>query len=178
MIRARKDETPDQGFIFITKIKEYALKDKVITTGDGEDDFVVVKVPYVVDSYDQSEVIQARTEGCELKSICRRLEKGEILPVDRSSEYGDNRGIPQTTAERLELAKKTEAIIEAAHLENFTKEQLKELAALQNMTPAQIKGYVDNIIKQEAEKKAKPIPPKAEPAPVPPALDKGGNENA
>lgn len=178
MIQPRKDDCPDKGFLFDTKVKEYALKDKVVKTGDGEDDFIIEKVPFVVDSYDQSEVIQARTEGCELKTICKRLQNGEILPVDRSSEYGDQRGLPQTAAERLEMAKKTEAIIDAAHLENLSKDQLKALSKLKDMNPKQIRAYVDSIIKKNKEAQNKPVVAKVESEEVPPALKHGGNENA
>lgn len=140
----RCDDYVDKGRDFSDSIvKEYVLVDAVkhLNPNDPED-FIIVKVPKLVRTYDMSKEINEAAKGTDLKSLVMNIIRtgGDISQFDIANcSCGDASMIANDSIDPL--AEATEAV------KGVDKEILQ-------MTPEQFEAYIQNAVNQALENKA------------------------
>lgn len=129
---------------------EYAEVDKIVKTGDGENDFIIEKQVVEVSRVDLDEYINSFRDDVGLANILKKVQ----LTGDNSllnvvpGYYGDESLIPQTPAEAQKIVDEGKAAAESLGID-FTKEAIQkyidaELAKIKAAQDAAIKEDVNN----------------------------------
>lgn len=91
--------------------KHITIVDKVVKTGEGENDFSIVKQVLVEETPIQ-EVIDADADSVGVHNIIKQVMRtgdSSLLPVDTGNPFVDAVGAPETLMELKEFGKKAEA---------------------------------------------------------------------
>lgn len=122
-------------------VKKFALGDKIVQVGkhieNGQEvgDFLVKKVPTLVDSYHVDKLVQANAKGADLKSILKRVQTtGDISLLNRREPaYGDISNLPKTTGEAFQ-----KALDDSRKINSLSREEADLVAACRGKTPEEV----------------------------------------
>lgn len=128
-------------------VEVYELQDQVENGPSGDpSDFVVHKVPVLVESYHLSKVLQERAKGADLKSIIARCERTGDFSVLQQKEavYGDAYAQPVSLSDALEEGVKTSQFIDS-----LSAEERERYIKLAKMNESEFADYISKLYEQK-----------------------------
>lgn len=133
-----------------TTYKSIQIVDKVVKTGEGDHDFVVVK-DVLVEETPIKEVIEADFASVGIENIIKQvLRTGDtsLLPVDKGNDYVDVVGAPENLMELKAMGQKAEAKF------NDLPDELTKGLDMKNFVESLTQDQFDAFIKAVAERTA------------------------
>lgn len=137
---------------FDTTYKTITIVDKVVKTGEGDNDFVIVK-DVLVDERPIQEVIDADASCVGVENIIKQvLRTGDtsILPVDKGNPYVDVVGAPESLMELKAMGQAAEAKFNELP-QDLTK-GMDMKAFVENLTQDQFDAFIKAMADKSAGK--------------------------
>lgn len=132
-------------------MKRWIHKQKVVTTGETEDDWHLEEVPVLIEEYDIQKAIDEASKGADLQSmIMQVLRTGDESFLNTNPGFnGDITNIPTDPIEAHNLAKSVKDL-QAALPGDLSGMNVEEVLGLDK---AGIEAYLSDLVNKAMEKK-------------------------